>query len=396
MELSTKRLSDISKRILESRTRILIKNPFYGLLLTHVDYGVDNKSSTAYTNGKKIVFNPDFIDSLTDTEVDIVMLHEILHIVLKHCSRGLDFKSYEFNIACDIVANSNIMYSMGMSMDSIALKCDCEPWHLTPDGKHGYLYTAEEVYGMIIKAQQGNKRNKVKCSFDADDHGIDDHGMWEPFEDSATEEEWDKLIEDAANLVSQNAGTLPGEIERKLEAIRNPKHDWRSVLTNFIHEEVNDYSFSPPDKRFEGDFFLPDFNDVDVTVKNILFMVDTSGSMSEKMITEMYSEIHGAIEQFNGKLSGWLGFFDAVVVPPQSFDSIEKFKLIRPKGGGGTNFSVIFQYIKDKMQDNMPKAVVILTDGYANFPDVKETMGIPVLWVINTDVKPPYGQLLRV
>jgi predicted metal-dependent peptidase len=181
------------------------------------------------------------------------------------------------------------MYSMGMSMDSIALKCDCEPWHLTPDGKHGYLYTAEEVYGMIIKAQQGNKRNKVKYSFDADDHGIDDHGMWEPFEDSATEEEWDKLIEDAANLVSQNAGTLPGEIERKLEAIRNPKHNWRSVLTNFIHEEVNDYSFSPPDKRFEGDFFLPDFNDVDVTVKNILFIVDTSGSMSEKMITEMYS-----------------------------------------------------------------------------------------------------------
>jgi len=210
------------------------------------------------------------------------------------------------------------------------------------------------------------------------------------------QEEWDRFIEEAANLASQSQGKLPGEIERKLEALKHPKLDWRSVLTNFIHEEVNDYSFSPPDRRFEGDFFLPDFNDVEVTVKNILFMVDTSGSMSERMITEMYSEIHGAIEQFNGKLSGWLGFFDAVVVPPKSFDSVENFKLIRPKGGGGTDFSVIFKYIKDKMQDNMPQAVVILTDGYAEFPDVKETMGIPVLWVINTDVQPPFGQLLRV
>ena len=73
-------------------------------------------------------------------------------------------------------------------------------------------------------------------------------------------------------------------------------------------------------------------------------MIDTSGSMSESQITECYSEIYGAIGQFNGKLQGKLGFFDAVVVEPIPFEDEEEFKIIRPKGGGGTNFDCIFDF----------------------------------------------------
>ena len=85
MELSSSRIAEITKRLVLSRTRILLKFPFYGLLLMHVGFGVDTKSETAYTDGEKIVFNPDFIDSLTDTEVDIVMIFEfttISHAIL--------------------------------------------------------------------------------------------------------------------------------------------------------------------------------------------------------------------------------------------------------------------------------------------------------------------------
>ena len=65
------------------------------------------------------------------------------------------------------------------------------------------------------------------------------------------------------------------------------------------------------------------------------------------MVTEMYSEICGAIDQFNGKLTGWLGFFDAAVIPPKPFNSFEDLKLIKPKGGGGTSFNIIFDYVAD-------------------------------------------------
>ena len=388
MELSNSRITEITKRLVLSRTRILLKFPFYGLLLMHVGFGVDTKSDTAYTDGEKIVFNPDFIDSLTDTEVDIVMMHEILHIVLRHCYRGHGLEHERYNIACDIVVNSNIMYSSGLGIESVAIKCDADPWNEAPNGRPGYLYTAEEVYKML------------PSMIDSGGGGtFDEHDHWDRDADNQERDDlWDQRViaaADAANASGKGNG-VPHAIEVWLEELRRPKHDWRTILNNFIQEEVNDYSFSPPDRRYEGDFFLPDFNDTDVSVKNILFMVDTSGSMSLPMVKDMYAEIFGAIEQFGGKLSGWLGFFDDKVVPPQPFCSISEFKLIKPKGGGGTEFDIIFDYVKENMQDNMPEAIVILTDGYASFPPEKAAMGIPVLWVINTDVVPPFGKLIRV
>jgi predicted metal-dependent peptidase len=176
-----------------------------------------------------------------------------------------------------------------------------------------------------------------------------------------------------------------------------PKINWRTILNEFVQEEIVDYSFSPPDRRFDDSpFFLPDFNETDEQVKNILFMIDTSGSMSDKMISEAYSEVKGAIEQFGGKLGGWLGFFDGAVVPPQPFENEEEFKVIKPKGGGGTSFHVIFDYVNDKMKDELPVSIIILTDGYAPFPDESEANGIPVLWLINNEtVTPPWGKIAR-
>lgn len=113
-------------------------------------------------------------------------------------------------------------------------------------------------------------------------------------------------------------------------------------MNDFIQEEVVDYSFSPPDRRFDDSpFFLPDFNGKEDMVEDILFMIDTSGSMSDDMIAAAYSEVKGAIDQFNGKLKGWLGFFDAAIIKPQPFSDENEFKIIKPAGGGGTDFQII-------------------------------------------------------
>ena len=147
----------------------------------------------------------------------------------------------------------------------------------------------------------------------------------------------------------------------------------------------------------DSPFFLPDFNEKDESVKDILFMIDTSGSMSSTQITECYGEIYGAIQQFGGKLQGKLGFFDAVVVEPIAFEDEEEFKIIRPRGGGGTSFDIIFDYVEKKTKDEPPVSIVILTDGYAPFPKESRTNGIPVLWIINNkDVTPPWGKVARI
>ena len=49
------------------------------------------------------------------------------------------------------------------------------------------------------------------------------------------------------------------------------------------------------------------------------------------------------------------------------------------------------------MQDDPPASIIILTDGYAPFPNESLSMGIPVLWLLNNDdVEPPWGKTVRI
>ena len=70
---------------------------------------------------------------------------------------------------------------------------------------------------------------------------------------------------------------------------------------------------------------------------------------------------------------------------------------VKPTGGGGTDFSSIFEYINENMSDMEIESIIILTDGYASFPDESEAKGIPVLWVINNkEQTPPFGKIARI
>ena len=519
MDKFDKRTYEIIKRLQNARLSLLSKQPFYALLLLHMKFALDISCETAYTDGERIAFNPDFMDKLSDKELEFVLMHEVLHAALGHPFRKQsDYDLECYDKACDIVVNSNILYSFNMDIKSITLKNFGVAMHKTPSGKHGYKLTVEEVYAELLKASgkkqknknpngissnggnsndsadgnaassdggdekqgeeegnasnnagrkgkgkvqndgssnpsNGNQKSKVgqkgneKATSSGggdgeitdDDlngliadllkgravHGkvdpntsvtedkiedsekqgeVDDHSFWNGDEEDNTDRDtWLNRMIEATDIVAQSEGgkgrgTVPLAAERMVEEIKNPTLDWRTILNDFVQEEICDYSFSPPDKRMEDSpFFLPDFNEKDESVKDILFMIDTSGSMSNTQISECYSEIYGAIQQFGGKLQGKLGFFDAVVVEPIPFEDEEEFKIIRPKGGGGTSFDIIFDYVEKEMEDEPPVSIVILTDGYAPFPDESRTNGIPVLWIINNDsVTPPWGKIARI
>lgn len=197
---------------------------------------------------------------------------------------------------------------------------------------------------------------------------------------------------------SKGKSKIPAFAQRILKKLKNPQTDWREILSGFIQEEIVDYTFFPPDRRFDDNpFFLPDFNEKAEKVEDILFMIDTSGSMSDEMITQAYSEVKGAIDQFDGRLKGWVGFFDAEVIEPKPFTDESEFKAIHPKGGGGTDFEIIFKYVFLHMTNELPVSIIILTDGYATFPKEKAARGIPVLWLLNNEiVNPPWGKIARI
>lgn len=405
MELSSNKIKEYTKRLMLSKMRILCNNGFYGLLLMHMKYGLDAECGTAYTDGKVIRFDPKFLDELNDDELDFIMMHEILHVALQHCFRGRELEKELYNIACDIVVNSNILLSNNMDTRTITLRSDGEAMHLTPNGKEGYEYTAEEVYNMLQKnlgmnnaKLQSNGKTKNTTNI------IDNHTKWQQIEkNEELEELWISRLDEVSKTIEIrdsiiNRETMPAFAQRRLKELKNAQTDWREILIDFLQEEVVDYSFMPPDRRFDDcPFFLPDFNDKDIKPENILFMIDTSASMKDDMVTAAYSEVKGAIEQFNGKLIGMLGFFDAVVIEPVPFENEEEFEMIKAIGGGGTNFQIIFNYVKEYMTDNLPVSIIILTDGYAPFPKESEAMGIPVIWLLNNEkVNPSWGKVARI
>ena len=419
MELSKEKIREYMARLLSARLRVLCNHGFFGLLLMHMVYAIDESADTAWTDGERIAFGPRFLDSLSDSEIEFVLMHEVLHVVLNHCSRSEDLDHDRYNIAADIVINSIILQENGGRVSSITLSKYGESMHVAPNGKEGHLYTAEEIYDMLpAKANKGKcssgdgfAKGRAKKDQAAPQNTInpkiwDDHGQWGKFEDDEIfRDVWVKNFEDACSAVTvlgdgNGRGKLPMFAKRILDKLVNPQLDWRILLNEFIQEDVNDYSFSPPDRRYEGDFFLPDFNEktrADGEADDILFMIDTSASISDKMMSVAYSEVLGAINQFNGKLKGWLGFFDAAIIKPKPFCTAEEFKKIKPAGGGGTDFRIIFEYVHTHMAEKPPACIIILTDGYAPFPSEKLAKNVPVLWLINNDdVSPPWGKVARI
>ena len=420
------KVQEYTARLLFSRMRILEAHGFYGLLLMHMTFAIDEGCHTAATDGVRIYFGPDFLQNLSDSELDFIMMHEILHVALLHVLRGAELDNDRFNVACDIVVNSNIMLERGTGKP-IRLKHFGEAMHLTPNGKPGHLYTAEEVYEMLPanKKTVGQGSGGGKDSGSGLEEGLesgwktgragqkqgkadsfaDDHTRWSTGmeADEVLRDVWVKHIMDAAAAIEiQNStkgrGTLPAFAKRMIKKLKSSQIDWRAILNDFIQEEINDYSFSPPDRRFDDSpFFLPDFNEKDEAVRNVLFMIDTSGSMSDDAITAAFSEIYGAVAQFGGKLAGKLGFFDAAIIDPIPFEDVGDLKKIEAAGGGGTDFQIIFEYVVKHMEEDPPVSIIILTDGYAPFPAERLTNGIPVLWLLNNEeAEPPWGKVARI
>lgn len=448
MILNYSKANEYIQKLTRSRERIFNQNGFFGRLLLCMKFQLDENLATAATNGESICWGADFLDKITDLQTDIIMVHELLHVILKHCLRADNFEHKRFNIACDIVVNSIILETMDITEDGFDFGDIGRMVYKMPNGANGANYTAEEVYQMLgeypdfinrisvsvdgseaeNKSDGDNESSDGKNRDDGIESGvengfsgrkdsvrnrnsrhegpcnIDSHNRWKEFSDKADMSgKWDQRITDFAKELrfrdpSAYQELVPKYVQRIIEGLTTKHTDWRALLNAFIQKDICDYSFNPPDRRHDGsDFFIPDFNEKEETVKNILFMIDTSGSISDDMLADAYSEIKSAIEQFRGNLEGCLGFFDAVVQPPVSFESVDDLISIRPVGGGGTDFKIIFEYVENEMSDNPPDSIIILTDGYADFPDEKVANGIPVFWMINNnDITPPWGHIARI
>lgn len=392
-------------RLTEARSMLLKKYPFFGNMVMNLSFGIDEGCGTAYTDMKHIVFDPGFIDRLNNTELEFILMHEVMHCVLKHPMRGRGLIPNLYNIACDIVVNSNILEYMELSDFVIDGQ---HVMHLTPSDKEGRCFTAEEVYTELLSSADQvimvfDREGNVDAKRIGDMDTLDSHGNWNSLEvDSSLSDIWDKRIADYGSKYGYSLVKIPQSIRTILEEKeKETEINWKEVLRRFVDSyiDISDYSYSPPDRRFSDlDFFLPGENTYQELygTQDIWFCIDTSGSISAEELTRLYNELKNVIEQCPGT-NGMLSFFDTSITKPVSFSESKDFENIQPTGGGGTNFNVIFKYMYKNMLSHLPKAIVILTDGYA--PDVpqEKALGVPVMWIlINNKENKPWGETIHI
>lgn len=407
------------RRMTEERALLIKNNPFFG----HLSMGLQLACApckTACTDGSRLIFDPAFAEKLSDQELQFVILHEVLHCVFRHCIRGKGLHSVLYNIACDIVVNSTILAMWGQESMMIAGE---KAMHLAPDGKEGREYNAEEIYQMLIhqnhtngisqmqtdqnnanKSSQMQTDQNPPASMQTDNEGFekssfDRHDIWQGICDKAQlQDNWNRKIQSAFRQCGDSTG-MPQQVRTIVQDIAHRSGlNWKQLLHDFLQSDTYDYNFLPPDRRYAfSDFYLPAYNmdEEHQTADDIWVCIDTSGSVTGEELTCTMAEILDAMRQAG--LKGRISFFDSNITEPEPFEFENDLKNLTAQGGGGTSFHIIFRYLKEKLYPDLPRAILIFTDGYARFPEQKAALDVPVLWLIckggNADV--PWGQVIQ-
>ncbi len=446
------RKNRLREQIRRSRARLMVSDPAVAMALMYLRFIATKNVHRISTNGRVILLDPDWFQKLDKKETDYILSHEVIHIVLEDTKRPGFFVGDRFHHACDIIACS-VMRDRGWNCDELP-HIGRLPHRTYFPGHEGIELTPLEAYREVPFDPGGLKtRERRRYQIDSDEYwahlnlpkdgtlilypGYDDLRE-EPVEDrpgttgvknqrfipspldaaidgvvkpdtpsretgegnNSFDDELDAAIDRLLDMIGAMESHSPQQaefLERIWKGVGSSRLEWRKILDCFLQEEINDYSFHPPDRRFaDSGFFLPDFNPIESSLRDVLFMVDSSGSVNDDTIADVYAEICAAIEQFDGTLQGKLGFFDTQVTTPVPFGSIQQLLKIRPRKTGGTDFSCIFRYVNTHCERD-PSCIVIITDGLSDYPAEEEAHGVPVLWILYGDAPfPSWGKQARI
>ena len=202
-------------------------------------------------------------------------------------------------------------------------------------------------------------------------------------------EQWSQLFAEAC--ASSKPGMEAGLAKRMIEQATTSTVPWQQILQRFVSvRAMTDYTYARPDYRTHGfDFVLPGLDDE--TAGEMVFAIDTSGSVSNRMVSQFCAEAQSAMEHVRPKTLH-LVYFDAVVQKAQEFSPGDVITP-DPVGGGGTDFRPVFKWIEEKRIT--PLCVIVLTDMEGIFPP--EDPGVPTLWcTYGLRKTAPFGEVVEI
>ncbi len=410
---------DVETKLATARTRLILDKPFLGALVLRLPMvAADGKwCETTFSDGKSFYYNPDYIDALDAEQTQFALSHEALHCALSHFHRRGHRVKHRWELACDYAVNP------------LLIKDGLKP---TPDAQYLREYegmTAEEIYPCLEDMDNGGERDLEDNRDDNDSDGDREKeqnkgggnsererekndktsgqgseedsndqgssmGNSPPPEMSQQELEdlsvqWQQRMAAAAQQALQS-GKLEGEMARMVDYLLQPRLPWRMLLARFLTATArDDYSYARPSTRRGDPAVYPSLRSHEV---NVVVAVDTSGSISEDEIQEFISEIDSIKSQVRARVTLLSCDSDLNYGCPWYFEAWDEFRFdVEIRGGGGTNFKPVFNWIEQ--QDSAPDALVYFTDAEGVFPEAEPHY--PVVWLVKGKSTVPFGERIQ-
>jgi predicted metal-dependent peptidase len=375
----------------------LLKHPetaLYSGVILMGKSSVDDEKFTAYTDGFNKRYSREFISKLSDEELRGIVMHENLHVALKHMQRFTnEFKAnpHLTNVSADYVVNDII--------NNFTDKNICKlPEGALYDTKF-HNWSVREVYEHLKKESKKNDdgSTNVESGIDKlkplDEHDFENAKQMTPEQIADQAGKIDRALREGGIL----AGRMGAKIPRQISDLLEPKVNWREVLRDFVTSASRgseEYTWRRFNKRLmANDIYMPSLENE--TVGELIIAIDTSGSIGGAELTEFASELASICESVSPARVRVL-WWDTEVHAMQTFDDGYNniASLLKPEGGGGTMVSCVAEYINEHQLK--AEGVIVFTDGYLE-SDIKWDISTPTLWLITQakDFQAPSGKVIK-
>jgi len=384
--------------------RLLQNEPFFAALSRRVHKRSTQAIPTAgvminkSTSQFEMLYNPEFMASLTDDHKLGVLMHEFYHIIFEHVTGRLppEGMSTMWNVATDLSINSHLI---GKLPKEACIPGAEGPFKEYPVGKSAEWYFSklqnDEQFkkpkdgdGQSGEGEGEGQPNGSGGSGDLGDHVFDNHEGWEEASEEVKQiarERMKQAVADAAKEVQSKGsswGTVSSQTRQQIMDMISPKIDWRKVLRYFVKTSQRSNKRSTVrriNKRFP---YIHSGKKVTRQAK-IAVSIDQSGSVDDKMLAAFFAELNS------------LSKFAEFTVIPFDTEVGESDIFVWKKGQkkvwervlcGGTCFDAPTKYVNQHNFDGH----IILTDMMAPKPIASKCQR---MWMTDEhNAKNPYFQ----
>lgn len=345
------------------KAKLLLEYPFFGTIAAAMESVRNDDIESFTTRDNRFEYRHDYMAALDDEQSVFVLCNAALHEALSHSRRRGNRSPWLWEMACDYAINA-LLIEGGFS----------PPPAITYDKRFGNL-SAEEIYAELALEFLDQEQSDRDSDERRDDEGSDEK-LSRAQRERRTRE---ALAKD--DPLSDGVGRLLGN--RPVATI-----DWRSELRDAVGGHyISDYALIPPSKKLlYAGVYLPGVHSRHL---ELAIAIDSSGSVDEGLLAQFIAEIESITELF-GSYAIELFVCDDRIRSRSRFSNGEAIEY-RLLGGGGTNFTPVFDLIETL--ERQPNMLLYFTDLEGKFPQ-----GEPLcetLWIVPKRSDVPFGRVIE-